>query len=53
MALARSPLFFFLQVLEYLAASKILTPEQINGGPPCHGMERLEIFKLYTSPQIY
>ncbi|ESW09471.1 hypothetical protein PHAVU_009G130100 [Phaseolus vulgaris] len=28
-----------LKVLEYLAASKILTPEQINGGPPCHGME--------------
>ncbi|XP_004502541.1 histone-lysine N-methyltransferase ASHH2 isoform X2 [Cicer arietinum] len=29
-----------LKVLEYLAAGKILTPEHINGGPPCHGMER-------------
>ncbi|KAK7351090.1 hypothetical protein VNO77_10270 [Canavalia gladiata] len=28
-----------LKVLEYLAASKILTSEHINGGPPCHGME--------------
>ncbi|RDX84648.1 Histone-lysine N-methyltransferase ASHH2, partial [Mucuna pruriens] len=28
-----------LKVLEYLAASKILTSEYINGGPPCHGME--------------
>ncbi|KAI9113137.1 hypothetical protein K1719_015662 [Acacia pycnantha] len=28
-----------LKVLEYLAASKILTFEHINGGPPCHGME--------------
>ncbi|TKY74225.1 Histone-lysine N-methyltransferase ASHH2 [Spatholobus suberectus] len=28
-----------LKVLEYLATSKILTSEHINGGPPCHGME--------------
>lgn len=31
-----------LQVLERLAERKILTYEHINGGPPCHGMERLE-----------
>jgi len=30
------------QVLEYLAVREILTPEHINGGPPCPGMERLE-----------
>ncbi|KAG5050455.1 hypothetical protein AAZX31_04G225800 [Glycine max] len=28
-----------LKVLEFLEASKILTSEHINGGPPCHGME--------------
>ncbi|KAF5467906.1 hypothetical protein F2P56_012110 [Juglans regia] len=28
-----------LKVLEYLAVRDILTPEHINGGPPCHGME--------------
>ncbi|KAF7829798.1 histone-lysine N-methyltransferase ASHH2 isoform X1 [Senna tora] len=28
-----------LKVLEHLAASKILTFEHINGGPPCRGME--------------
>ncbi|XP_028757559.1 histone-lysine N-methyltransferase ASHH2 [Neltuma alba] len=30
-----------LKVLEYLAASKILTYDHINSGPPCHGMESL------------
>ncbi|XP_037497097.1 histone-lysine N-methyltransferase ASHH2 isoform X2 [Jatropha curcas] len=30
-----------LKVLEYLAVREILTPEHINGGPPCPGMERL------------
>ncbi|KAF3447043.1 hypothetical protein FNV43_RR12223 [Rhamnella rubrinervis] len=28
-----------LKVLEYLAVREILTPEHINGGPPCPGME--------------
>ncbi|GMY06658.1 histone-lysine N-methyltransferase ASHH2 isoform X3, partial [Fagus crenata] len=28
-----------LKVLEYLAVRDILTPEHINGGPPCPGME--------------
>lgn len=28
-----------LKVLEYLAMREILTPEHINGGPPCPGME--------------
>ncbi|KAJ9146222.1 hypothetical protein P3X46_028513 [Hevea brasiliensis] len=28
-----------LKVLEYLAVKEILTPEHINGGPPCPGME--------------
>lgn len=28
-----------LKVLEYLAAGKVLTPEHINSGPPCRGME--------------
>ncbi|KAF8411731.1 hypothetical protein HHK36_004289 [Tetracentron sinense] len=30
-----------LKVLEFLALREILTLEHINGGPPCHGMERL------------
>ncbi|XLR34610.1 hypothetical protein HN51_043931 [Arachis hypogaea] len=32
--------FALFQVLEYLAVGKILTFEHINGGLPCHGMER-------------
>ncbi|CAJ2667677.1 unnamed protein product [Trifolium pratense] len=28
-----------LKVLEYLAEGKVLTPEHINSGPPCRGME--------------
>ena len=35
-----------LQVLEYLVMREILTSEHINGGPPCPGMERLEIVML-------
>lgn len=35
-----------LQVLEYLVTREILTSEHINGGPPCPGMERLEIVML-------
>lgn len=31
-----------MQVLEFLALKEILTPEHINKGPPCSGMERLE-----------
>ena len=38
-----------LQVLEYLVMREILTSELINGGPPCPGMERLEIVMLTSS----
>ncbi|XP_040997557.1 uncharacterized protein LOC121243496 isoform X5 [Juglans microcarpa x Juglans regia] len=39
-----------LKVLEYLAVRDILMPEHINGGPPCHGMERC--IKLQGTSEI-